>query len=411
MANIKHSLRLFRVAFFLAFDSMSVLLLTWWLKFTNTKPATRKYKYGFVFTSDIGDMVIFSMFLLVFLKKVDSRCVVITSEVNARLAAPFFPGVEFLVIDYSKYKTSLVYRFQKTREIRGISLVSCIVPMRSRDYCVTDSIAKKIRKDTALVFTSDESNRIKLEAYIEKYIYDEWLDDFSVDTHELMAYKILLDKFGVDFQAELASVIPAFRAKARETKNLLPPDLPKVFVLMNVGASQLYKRWPIENYIALAKRIYAESGIVSLFIGGPSERNLQGSFKSYPFIIDLILKTGNFEVLKNIIVNAKYVVSNDTFVSHYSVVLGVPTVNIAGGGHFGRFLPYPKDVYPMFANSYTIFKQMPCFHCKWVCNQLAGRSSNSPFPCVSEISVEDVFAVSGKIGAEQTIKEKEFISA
>lgn len=397
MSNIKYFLRLFRVVLLVVFDLMSDVLLTLWLNILNTKHVVKKYKYVFVFTSDIGDMVIFSTFLLVFTEKIDSRCVVITSEANVRLMEPFFPGVDFFIIDYSKYRTSLVYRLQKTKEMMGVSFGCCTVPMRSRDYCVTDSIAKKIKKDTALVFSSDESNRIKLEAYIERFIYDEWFDEFSVNTHELLAYKILLDKFGVDFQIELASVIPVFRKKARETIRLLPSDVPSTYALMNVGASQLYKRWPIEKFIELAKAVYVQSGLVSLFIGGPSERELQGSFSSYPFIIDFVLKTESFEVLRNIIVNAKFVVSNDTFVSHYSVALGVQTVSIAGGGHFGRFLPYPKDIYPMFSNSYTIVRQLPCFNCKWSCSQFVGRSSKSSFPCISEISVEEVFAVLGEI--------------
>ena len=400
---MKYFFRLLRVVLLFCFDIAVVTLLKIWLRFKNTKRDINNPKYGFVFTSDIGDMVIFSMFLLVFLKKVDSSCIVITSEVNARLVTPFFPNVDFLVVDYLKYKNNLIYRFQKTQEIMSFSVDCLIVPMRSRDYCISDSIANKIKKDKTIVFSSDESNRTNLEAFIEKFIYQGKHEEFLADTHELVAYKILLDNFEVDFQNELRSTISVFREKAREKNEALPFKLPQSFVLINVGTSQAYKRWPIENYIALAEKIYLESGILSLFVGGASESFLQGSFKAYPFIIDLIMKTDNFVMLRNIIVNAKYVVSNDTFVSHYSIILGIPTFSISGGGHFGRFLPYPVDDYPMFLNSNTIFKFMPCFNCKWECIKVIELPSNAPFPCISEISVKEVFAELEKLDKKKSI--------
>lgn len=397
---MKHVLRSFRVGLLVVFDLISGWLLTGWLKVTNAGHAARRYKYGFIFTSDIGDAVLFSMFLLVFSKKVDPGCLVITSETNARLLQPFFPAVDFLTLDYSRYKTDLVYRFHKLKEVMGVSLDCCIVPMRSRDYCITDSIARVVRKQDVLAFKSDESNRNRLEAYLERFIYREWLGGFSVRTHELQTYEMLLDRFGVGFQDELGKVIPSFREKARETAGLLPHGMPKDYVLMNVGASQLYKRWPIEKFVALAEKIHAELGLVSVFIGGPSEKDLQGSFGAYPFIVDLIQKTGSFDVLRSIIVNARFVVSNDTFASHYSTVLGVPTISIAGGGHSGRFLPYPKDAFPMFSNLCTIARQWPCFNCGWVCTLLPEEAPDN-FPCISKISVAEVFAMLGSSDEQQ----------
>lgn len=399
MPSIKYFFRFIGAVFFVFFDWTARFLWASWLNITNNQEKPENYKNGFVFTSDIGDVVIFSTFLQVFSEKIDSRCVVITSHANAGLVRPFFPAADFLAVDYLKYKTNLMYRFKKIKEMMSVSLDRCIVPMRSRDYILTDSIAKTTNKKTTMAFISDDSNRNKFETYVERFVYDEFIQSFSATSHELVSYKVLSDKLGFDFQAELANLIPAYRNKVREQVSAPPPDAPspKNYVLMNVGASQVYKRWPVEKYISLAKKIYVERGLTSVFIGGPSERNLQGTFGSYPFIVDFILRTESFELLRWLIVNAKMAVSNDTFVGHYSITLGVPTVSLAGGGHFGRFLPYPTDDFPMFSNSYTVFKRLPCFNCKWVCTQITGNQANRYFPCVSEISVEDVFAALAKV--------------
>lgn len=394
MVKIRYYLRFFGAVFFVLFDLTVKSFLKTKPNLSKNPQGTKNYRYGFVFTSDIGDVVIFSMFLLVFSKRIDSHCVLITSDANARLIGPFFPEVDFLVVDYSKYKTNLIYRFEKIREIARVFIDCCVVPMRSRDYIVTDSVARMLNRKNTITFSSDDSNRNNFETYIERFVYDEYMESFSAASHELITYQALSKKFGLDFQMELGRLISSYREKAREQTSIprLDAPLPKTYVLMNIGASQVYKRWPVEKYVSLAEKIFAEFGFPSIFIGGPSEKDLQGSFGSYPFIVDLISKTESFELLRWLVVNARMVVSNDTFVGHYAVTLGVPTVSIAGGGHFGRFLPYPKEMFPMFVNSCTIFKRMPCFNCKWICTQITGKQTNRYFPCVSEIGMEDVFS-------------------
>ncbi len=406
---MKPVLRSLRVALLWVFDRTSETFLAWRQKAAGTQ-ASRRYEYAFIFTSDIGDAVLFSMFLLVFSKRVSGRCLVVTSETNARLLQPFFPEADFLTLDYARYKADLAYRFRKMKEVTGVAMERCIAPMRSRDYCITDSIAKVAKTDKLLAFVSDESNRDWLEARLEGFVYGERLGGFSAGTHELQTYALLLDRFGIDFRKELEAEVPLFREKVREAVAPLPAAIAGDYVLMNVGASQLYKRWPIESFIALAERIHAESGLVSVFVGGPSEQDLQGTFDAYPFIVDLVMKTGNFDVLRGIIVNARAVVSNDTFISHYSTVMGMPLVSVAGGGHAGRFLPYPEKDYAIFSNACTISRQWPCFNCGWACTRLSEMTSDS-FPCIGEIGVDEVFAALGKaIEQRGRLKERELTS-
>ncbi|MEW6165086.1 MAG: glycosyltransferase family 9 protein [Pseudomonadota bacterium] len=392
---MKRIFRPLQVAILWIFDRVSASFLAWRQKSACVAQGSKSYEHGFVFTSDIGDAVLFSMFLLVFAHRVGGRCLVITSETNAGLLQPFFPEIDFLTLNYSRYKADPAYRFRKIREVMGIELGRCIVPMRSRDYCITDSIVSMARKTGILAFVSDESNRGWLEARLEKSIHSELLGGFSAGTHELQTYALLLDRFGVNFRKELERELPAFRKALREAAASLPTGVPADYVLMNIGASQQYKRWPIARFIALAERIHAESGMSSVFVGGPSERGLQGRFGAYPFIIDLVMRTGDFDVLRGVIINSRVVVSNDSFISHYSTVLGMPVVSIAGGGHFGRFLPYPEQDFAIFCNSLTISRKWPCFNCGWACTRLAGVVGDS-FPCIGEIGVDEVFVAIGK---------------
>jgi ADP-heptose:LPS heptosyltransferase len=381
--------RLIKVTSFVSFDYSVGFLLSLRMKCLERNKYIEKYEYGFIFTSDIGDSVIFSTFLLVFLKYVSPTCVVVTSEVNIRLLKPLFVDIYFIGVDYSKYRNNLFYRSLKINELLKLSLDCCITPMRSRDYFLTDSIAMRMKKKKSVTFTSDNSNRNQYEAYMERFIYDEFLDGYDSLSHEILSYELLLKKFEVDLKSKIVDVVNVVRTNL-QIKASPPKNIPKAYVVMNVGASMTYKRWPIGNYISLAQRIYQEYGFITLVMGGPAEKDLQVMVGRYPYIINLILKTDSFELIANLIINATLVVSNDSFIGHYAVFLGVPTLSIVGGGHFGRFLPYPKKNFSIYENSYIIFERLPCYNCNWTCSKIDSELNNSAFPCIGNITVTNV---------------------
>jgi len=61
-------------------------------------------------------------------------------------------------------------------------------------------------------------------------------------------------------------------------------------------------------------------------------------------------------------------------------------VCILGGGHFGRFAPYPGHL----TNKPTcIFEKMDCYNCNWDCK--FKTAENIPYPCISGVSLDKVW--------------------
>ena len=126
-----------------------------------------------------------------------------------------------------------------------------------------------------------------------------------------------------------------------------------------------------------------------VFVGQPGDRGedpVIDDIAQEEGIIDLTGRTDLAQLL-DLMNHAQLVVSNDTGPAHLSIALGRPTVVIVGGGHFGSFVPYPKEITPPTAR--FVYKKMECYHCFWRCHLRA--SKHQIFPCVGGIGEERVW--------------------
>jgi ADP-heptose:LPS heptosyltransferase len=172
----------------------------------------------------------------------------------------------------------------------------------------------------------------------------------------------------------------------REQAPRLPAGGP--YVAMNFGSNEPGRRWPFEQFLALAK-LCLEAGLRVVFVGGPQEAFAKPAVAalSHPDVVDSIAVTSVPELI-DILKHAACVVSNDTGPGHLALGVGAATVLIAGGGHFGCFVPYPEAVRPKGAA--FLNREMECYHCLWRCPKRA--TAMDAFPCVAEVSVDEVWA-------------------
>lgn len=101
------------------------------------------------------------------------------------------------------------------------------------------------------------------------------------------------------------------------------------------GGSKLMKRWPVDRFAELARRLGSMAGTVALF-GGPDERDLLSELKQKahggdgPRVIDLAARGLSLESLRGAIERCSVLVTNDTGPRHLAVALGIPTVALFG---------------------------------------------------------------------------------
>lgn len=143
------------------------------------------------------------------------------------------------------------------------------------------------------------------------------------------------------------------------------------YAILFPGGTHRQKFWSAELYAKIADYIYEQTGFLIVMLGVPHERWVIESIRekvkpqTAMSVIDLLGRTSVADMI-DIIGNAELVVSNDTSGVHIACATNTPSVAIAGGWHYQRFLPYhienvePEDHLPLVA-----YTKMPCYYCDW----------------------------------------------
>lgn len=189
------------------------------------------------------------------------------------------------------------------------------------------------------------------------------------------------------------------------------------YYVMYPGGSLIQKYWSLDRYALVANHIYEKTGLTCVILGSEEEHWAADDLKNhlnikvYPSVIDLMGKTTIEDVI-DIIGNAKFVVSNDTSGVHIAAATNTPSVAIAGGWHFRRFLPYSieqiesSDKIPLVA-----YTEMQCYNCGWnwaivkeknpECLKLL--QENLPSACMPAVSSKQVIELVDKILLEENL--------
>lgn len=174
-------------------------------------------------------------------------------------------------------------------------------------------------------------------------------------------------------------------------------ELPKEYYIVFPSASTELKRWPIEKYAELIKRIHNLYKIPILFCGTNSDIDSINELKSYiddiPFI-DIVEKTTLLEFI-HVIKMAKFIITNDTSTYHIGVVNQVPSAIITGGYTYDRYVSYKFKNMNKYLKPYIVIHKMKCFNCDNNCHRLTKR--DKIWPCLNEISVDDAWNVVSKM--------------
>jgi len=176
---------------------------------------------------------------------------------------------------------------------------------------------------------------------------------------------------------------------ARLIESDLAPSPGLVVLNPNAGLLSLERRWPVERFAALARRVLERTDHSVVLVGSSGEREhtravLAASGGSGSRIVELagLLSLGELSALFE---RADAVVSNDSGPMHLAAAQGAPTL--------GLFGPETPQMYrPLGPRAEALYRPTVCSPCINVHDGKVATCIHGHPECLENISVDDVWA-------------------
>lgn len=307
----------------------------------------------------------------------DKKVELWVADFNLELAKLMWPTIKIVGLKRpTRFSFMDWWRLAKTVSRQRVGLVINLVG--SRDFRWNECVSILMKADQRIAPVSDLANQGRLQRWLASWWYDSLLgQEFEVDSMipEQERQTSFLKAFLQDPDAKLQKTE---RTKKRQDAS---------FAVLAPSASWAGKCWPLVNFLEVAHFLQDQFGLKVIWLGGPNDHHFAEQILASGFGSDQILigKTTLPECWR-LIENCCLVVSNDSALAHMAATTGTPSVVLLGGGHFGRFFPYPET--GLSAKQVCVTHKMVCFHCNWRCPYIDHQ--NKTAPCVSTIATQEV---------------------
>ena len=283
-------------------------------------------------------------------------------------------------LDARKFLAEPLYRVRELSALRRRGFREVLQVRVSRQFFLEDSIANVVGAPTTRGPVGDRRNLPASEATIGDRFYTPLVVIAGNDGHDI-------DRNALVAEALIGSGPQRFELPVSPDAEKIVPS--EAYFVVAPGAGWAPRRWPLANFIEIARRVVAENGPRCVVVGDQQDRPfgdavVQGIGQS---CIDTCGRLGIHE-LAEIVRQAQFVVGNDSAVVHIAAYFGVPSVVALGGGHFNWFLPYPETARGV-QSPRVAHLAMSCFGCNWHCR--FGVPREGAVPCLEGLGTEAVW--------------------
>lgn len=220
--------------------------------------------------------------------------------------------------------------------------------------------------------------------------YEGILPKYKLKTDQFYSLRLALPPF-IDFEFERSKYF--FETVLSEKLSINGPSIPYEkaagdYLVIFPGAGKLTRTWDPQKFIGLIKLIRQHSAKAIYLAGSCAETGTAAYItENLPSgnVINLVGKTALPELVR-LIGNAASVIANETSALHIAAATQTRSVCVLGGGHFGRFAPYPQHIEN---RPLCVYQEMDCYRCNWNCRY--NTDPGEAFPCISAVALSEVW--------------------
>ncbi len=341
----------------------------------------------------IGDYVIFRNFIEILKKSEKYKDFSITlcgNIIFKELAEGLDSGLidRFVYIDKKKFLKSGAYKFQKLKEIHKQDYETLLHPTYSREFYFGDYITKKTPAKEKIGSECDLSNiEHDMKPVADKYY-----------TRLIPAKKEILFEFyrNREFFETLLGTKLDITKPFINTESIVTKLTPlKKYVVIFPGAGAKFRQWDTAKFAAVADYIYSKYGYEILLTGSKNDGKIAREIISKTKCAKIANVCGKIKLpeLAKIISKSEFLIAGDTGAYHIGVAVNAKVICISNGNHFGRFVPYPKEIYDRVLYIYPDAITEKLDDCDYLISQYGFGSKLD----INNIRAEDVFNLVDKI--------------
>jgi ADP-heptose:LPS heptosyltransferase len=291
---------------------------------------------------------------------------------------------EIVPVNDEKCHLDLSYRLNRFRELRRHHFDLAV----NGDYCNSYRndvmFIKILPRDTHKIGIKEHRGKL---SWLRGNCFDEFISVSVEGESEMARYLGVISGIaGVEFKKEYP-YIPVIKGDVKVCGE-------DYFVLFP-GARNIGRRWPIENYVEIADRIYKNKNWKPIVLGGPED------FEQGQEIKELLSKreipcenlAGKTSLLETVewMRNAKIYLGNDTGGAHIANAVKTASFVLLGGGFYNVYFPYKAEEQMEGVTQTCIFYKMDCYNCCGHCKLEPGKGKT--WPCLSNITVDSTWKI------------------
>ncbi|MCM1303081.1 MAG: glycosyltransferase family 9 protein [Lachnospiraceae bacterium] len=319
------------------------------------------------------------------------KIILICSASCEPLARAWNIADEVIAINMEKYRLEREYIKSRNSILTNIS-AGIVIQMVIRRSVEMEYIVGLIHSNNKIALSRDagEGNwRRRWDKIYSRIVKYDRHGDFEIKKFFYLANSIM----DTDITPH-QSVLP--RTECRYI-----PEKP--YFVIAQGGSFPAKKWENEKYVSVGNYILEKRKIKCYLLGanGDKEDN-DFIYRGILYQERVVNLTGETSILDSIeiIRDAEFVITNDTCFVHIAAAVNTKCICIAGGWHWGRFVPYDLQATAEIYNfPLTVYHKMDCFECDFrssECARLKESSTEKKLPCISGIAVEDMIQAVSK---------------
>lgn len=343
----------------------------------------------------LGDMMIQLPYLvsqLEYLKRRNCRATLLLAPGMGEFLRGVVDFDEVIELDMKRFLADFAYRKERLRRIREGKFELLFNSRIAREFFVDDAVALAAGAGKSMaLYSPDRGVNVRLT---------RWGNFFYTKIFRLPATCVSEDSADAFFHRNAFPEAAEAKWDATDARDLRGEgsgdggdgggEKRKKKILVFPGAGDDFRRWGNANFARVVVRLAAKHPEYAFAVCGTRGEtglcdDLAKRCRERGVEAENLAGKIPLSGLAGLVGEAALVIGNDSGCVHLAAYCGVPAAAAAGGGHYGRFVPYPDDmrfsgvVKPAYA-----VKKLDCFCCNWAC------SRSERFACLRGVTPEEV---------------------